>query len=101
MQLECSNFSNRWYELVCNNYNGMHSILRWLLDTSAPERSNKGPKVKLKGGQKHKIVNIEDNNSVGVRNLPASLSTRFSFYRNIVYKNIRHQMLAKYNRPIV
>jgi hypothetical protein len=66
MQLECSNFSNRWYELVCNNYNGMHSILRWLLDTSAPERSNKGPKVKLKGGQKHKIVNIEDNNSVGV-----------------------------------
>ena len=29
-----------------------------------PERSNKGTKIKLKGGQKHKIDNIEENNAV-------------------------------------
>ena len=30
----------------------------------------KGPKIKLKGGQKDKIGNIEENNAVGVPKLP-------------------------------
>ena len=47
----------------------MHSILRSVLDSRTPERSNKGPKIKLKGGQKHKIDNIEENNAVGVLKL--------------------------------
>ena len=65
MQLESSNFSNMQYKLVGNNNNEMHSIHKQLLDSSTPERSNKGPKIKLKGGQNHKIDNIEENNAVG------------------------------------
>ena len=69
MQLECSNFYNMQYKLVGKNYNEMHSILRQLFDSSTPERSNKGPKIKLKGGQEHKIDNIVKNNAVGVLKL--------------------------------
>ena len=36
---------------------------------STPEMSNKAPKIKLKGDQKHKIGNIEENNAVGVLKL--------------------------------
>ena len=47
----------------------MNSILRWVLDSKTPERSNKGPKIKPKGGQKHKIDNNEENNAAGVLKL--------------------------------
>jgi hypothetical protein len=47
----------------------MHALLEWLLDCSTPERSNKEPKIKLKGGQRDKIGNIEKNNTVGVHKL--------------------------------
>jgi hypothetical protein len=47
----------------------MHAILKWLLDFSTPGGSNKGPKIKLKRGQKDKIGNIEKNNAVGVLKL--------------------------------
>jgi hypothetical protein len=57
------------YKLVGNKYNEMHALLKWILDSSPPERSNKGPEIMLKGDQKDKIVNIEKNNAVGVLQL--------------------------------
>ena len=47
----------------------MHALLKWLLDFSTPGGSNKGPKIKVKGGQKQKIGNIEENNAVGMLKL--------------------------------
>ena len=53
------------YKLIGNSYNEIHGILKLLLDSDSPERSNKGPKPQLNGGQKHKIDNIKENNVVG------------------------------------
>ena len=47
----------------------MHALLEWLLDSSTLERSNKGLKTKLIGGQKDEIGKIENNNAVGVLKL--------------------------------
>ena len=47
----------------------MHSILRYVFDSRTREMSNKGSKIKLKGGQKHKINNIEENYAVGALKL--------------------------------
>ena len=66
MKLECSNFCNMQCKMIGANYKEMYSILSQLLDLSGIQKSRKGQKNKTKGGQKHKIDNIEENNEVGV-----------------------------------